>query len=199
VGLIDQPKPHNVFREEWKRRVRSERDPIYVRAVGIPYRVESEPEDDPSRIDHVWLTLEVPPIGRLNVAINTLSRYNRDAGFDERIRIGILPSTYARKPEPLLESRDPLDYTVIEAMNAIDFVPMDHDPAEALLIEKCNAAIRAEVWGELYIQKHLGIHQVHSRRASCAVARDIIGQDGALKLYYRDGLAELLMFKFCGQ
>lgn len=196
---IDQNKPINVFRDEWKRRVRSTHEPLYVRAVGIPYHVESEREDDPSRVDHVWLTLDVPPVGRLNVAINTLSRYNRDAGFDERIRIGILPSTYSRRPEPLLESRDPLDYMVIEAMHAIDFVPMEHDPIEALLVEKCNAAVRAEVWGELYIQNHLGIHQVHSRRASCAVSRDIIGKDGALKLYYRDGLSELLLFKFCGQ
>lgn len=108
VSAINQPKPHNVFREEWKRRVRNERDPIYVRAVGNPQRVESERDDDPSRVDHVWLALDVPPIGRLNVAINTLSHYNRDAGFDERIRLGILSAKYTRRPVPLLEARDPL-------------------------------------------------------------------------------------------
>jgi hypothetical protein len=199
VSVIDKHQPNNFFREEWKRRVRSAKEDIYVRAVGIPHRVEGEQADDPSRVDHVWLSLDVAPIGKINVAINTMSRYNRDAGFDERIRLGILPSTYSRRPERLLESRAPLDYTVIEAMNTIDFVPIEHDPIEALLIDKCNSAIRAEVWGELYIRQHLGIHQVHSRRASCAVERDIIGRDGALKLYYRDGLAELLMFKFCGQ
>ena len=79
-----------------------------MRAVGNPQRVESERDDDPSRVDHVWLALDVPPIGRLNVAINTLSHYNRDAGFDERIRLGILSAKYTRRPVPLLEARDPL-------------------------------------------------------------------------------------------
>jgi hypothetical protein len=145
------------------------------------------------------MTMDVGPVGRLNVAINTLSIYNRDAGYDARVRVGILPSTYTRRPEPLLMKHEPLDYTVIEATNHVEFEPYEHDPLEEFLIRKCNEALRAEVWGELYIREHLGIHQVHSRRASCAVERDIIGRDGGMRLYYRDGTAELLMFKFCGQ
>ena len=57
-----------------------------------------------------------------------------------------------------------------------------------------------QAWGDLYIREHPGIHQVHSRRASCAVPRDIVGRDGALRFYFgRDTVCETLLFKFCGQ
>jgi hypothetical protein len=196
---IDQQPPTLTIREQWKRSVRKERAPIFVRAIGIPYKVEIEPADDPSRVDHVWMTMECPPVGRLIVSINTLSRYNRDGGFDPRIRLGKVLSRYTERPEPVLERHDPLDYTVLEVLHPVDYFAVEHDPLEEMLITKCNDAVRAEVWGELYIREHLGIHQIHSRRASCAVARDIIGRDGGLRLYYRDGVAELLLFKFCGQ
>lgn len=179
--------------------MRNERREIYVRAIGIPYQVEIEPERDPSRVDHVWLTMEIAGVGRLIVAINTLSIFNRNAGYDPRVSLGILSTRYTEKPQPLLENHAPLDYMLIEATNDVPFVAMEHDPLEELLLLKCNAAVRAEVWGELYIREHLGVHQVHSRRSSCAMPRDIIGRDGGLRLYYRDGIAELLMFKFCGQ
>ena len=40
-------------------------------------------------------------------------------------------------------------------------------------MEKMKRAVRAEVWGELYAREHLGIHQIHSRRASCARAASL--------------------------
>ncbi len=196
---IDQSSPIFTIREKWKRSVRKERRPIFVRAIGIPYKVEIEPERNPSKVDHVWMTMECPPTGRLIISINTLSRFNRDAGFDARIRLSVISSRYEERPEPVLERHEPLDYTVLESLHPVDYFAVDHDPLEELLIKKCNEAVRAEVWGELYIREHLGIHQIHSRRASCAVEHDIIGRDGGLRLYYRDGTAELLLFKFCGQ
>jgi hypothetical protein len=36
-------------------------------------------------------------------------------------------------------------------------------------------------------------------RASCSVARDLIGRDGAIRFYFGDGKAETLLFKYCGQ
>ena len=36
-------------------------------------------------------------------------------------------------------------------------------------------------------------------RASCSVPRDLIGRDGAIRFYFDDGHAELLLFKYCGQ
>lgn len=196
---IKVPQPNHIIRDQWKTRVYNKRGDLYVRAVGIPLHVELEPERDPRKIDHVWLTLDVPPVGKLTVSINTLSFFNQNAGYDSRVRLAILPTRYVEKPAPLLELHAPLDYTVLESTHEVQFVAMDYEPLEALLIKKCNAAVRAEVWGDLYIREHLGIHQIHSRRASCAVERDMIGKDGGLRLYYSDGVAELLLFKFCGQ
>jgi hypothetical protein len=36
-------------------------------------------------------------------------------------------------------------------------------------------------------------------RASCSVARDLIGRDGAIRFYFPEGTAEMLLFKYCGQ
>jgi hypothetical protein len=36
-------------------------------------------------------------------------------------------------------------------------------------------------------------------RASCSVPRDLQGRDGAIRFYYADARAELLLFKYCGQ
>ena len=71
---------------------------------------------------------------------------------------------------------------------------------ETLLTQKAGAAILMEVWGDIYVHNHAGVHQIHSRRASCAVDQDIVGRDGALKFYYREEQAsEMLLLKFCGQ
>lgn len=174
--------------------------PKFVHLVGVPYFVEVEPVVDPAKRDHVWITLEVPPFGRLRLAVNTMSRLNRDAGFDGRVRVAIIRSTYTEKPDTGLEEFPGFDYAKVETKENAFYETLDHDAVVELLVTKAKLAIRAEVWGELYAQDHLGLHQIHSRRASCAVPRDLRNRDGALKLYYpAENLAELLLFKFCGQ
>ena len=173
--------------------------PKFVHVTGVPYTVEVEQSEDPLRVDHVWITLEVPPFGRIRTAINTLSRFNRDAGFDSRVRLGIVAGTWEEKPENgLLEERGQ-DYAMIEAALPVTYEFHETAVLAELLVAKAKSAVRAEVWGELYAQENLGVHQIHSRRASCAVTRDIKGRDGALKLYYADNTSELFLFKFCGQ
>jgi len=172
----------------------------FVQVRGVPYAVAVEEASDPLKLDHVWLTLEVPPFGRLRAAINTLSRINRDAGFDSRIRVGIVRSTYTEKPATGLEECAGQDYAHIEATQKIVYEPCEREALTETLVTKLKAAIRVELWGELYARDHLGIHQIHCRRASCAVTQDCKNRDGALKLYYpADNLAELFLFKFCGQ
>ena len=171
----------------------------FVHVRGVPYTVTHEVAENPDDADHIHLTMEVPPFGRLRAAVNTFSRLNRAAGFDSRIRMGIVPAPYEKKPEPGLEELPGQDYAQLEAILPIAYESYDREPLAALLMEKMKRAVRAEVWGELYAREHLGIHQIHSRRASCAVALDLRNRDGALKLYYPDGLSELLLFKFCGQ
>ena len=173
--------------------------PKFIHVTGVPYIVEVEQSDDPLRIDHVWITLEVPPFGRVRAAINTLSRFNRDAGFDERVRVAIVAGTWDEKPQNGLVEEAGQDYAMIEAALPVTYEFYEREPLTELLVTKAKAAVRAEVWGELYAQEHLGIHQIHCRRASCAVTRDLKGRDGALKLYYADNTSELFLFKFCGQ
>jgi len=171
----------------------------FVHVCGVPYAVTHETAENPDDADHIHLTLEVPPYGRLRAAVNTFSRLNRAAGFDPRVRMGIVTSTYEKKPEPSLEELPGQDYAQLEAILPIAYEHYEREPLVELLMEKMKRAIRADVWGELYARDHLGIHQIHSRRASCAVAADRPNRDGALQLYYPDNTCELLLFKFCGQ
>jgi hypothetical protein len=81
----------------------------------------------------------------------------------------------------------------------VGYVEYERHALELLLTAKAKAAVFIEAWGELYVRTHLGIHQVHSMRASCSVARDFVGRDGAIRFYFLDGTADLLLFKYCGQ
>ncbi len=174
--------------------------PKFVHLVGVPYFVEVEPEANPDKRDHVWITLEVPPFGRLRLAVNTTSRLNRDAGFDARIRVAIIRSTYEERPPTGLEEFPGFDYAKIESKENAFYETLEHEALTEMLVTKARAAIRVEVWGELYARDHIGLHQIHSRRASCAVPLDLRNRDGALKLYFPTAnAAELLLFKFCGQ
>lgn len=95
-----------------------------------------------------------------------------------------------------------LDYQKIEAASPepVTFVSYTRPEMETLLVEKTSRAIFIEAWGELYLRNKPGIHQVHSRRASCSVPQDYVGRDGAIRYYFKDtGIAEMLLFKYCGQ
>lgn len=174
--------------------------PKFVHVTGVPYFVEREPVVDPEKLDHVWITLEAPPYGRLRAVINTVSRLNRAGGFDPRVRVGIVKSTWTEKPAPGLLEEPGQDYGLIEASMNVFYEHYEHEPLADLIIERAKRAVRAEVWGDLYAQDHLGIHQIHSRRASCAVPIDVKNRDGALQLYYpEENESELFLFKFCGQ
>ncbi|MEP6668208.1 MAG: DUF2278 family protein [Chthoniobacter sp.] len=172
----------------------------FVHVRGVPYTVAVEESEDPLKIDHVYLNVEVPPFGRLRVAINTLSRASREAGFDPRIRVGIIQSTYTEKPLPSLEECNGLDYAKQDEKHGVKYEIYEQAALTEMLVTKMKVAIRAEIWGELYARDHLGIHQVHCRRASKAVPVDVPNRDGALKLFYpQDNATEAFLFKFDGQ
>jgi hypothetical protein len=174
--------------------------PKFVHVRGVPYTVAVEESADPLKVDHVYLNVEVPPFGRLRVAVNTLSRLSREAGFDPRLRVGIIHSTYTEKPAPSLEECNGLDYAKQEEKHSVKYEIYEPAALAEMLVTKMKAAIRAEIWGELYARDHLGIHQIHSRRASKAMPQDVPNRDGALKLFYpQDNAAEAFLFKFDGQ
>jgi hypothetical protein len=136
----------------------------------------------------------------LRAAVNTLSRLNRDAGFDSRVRTGIVRETYAELPARGVFPCDRFDYTEIEGKANVFYESHDRPEMEALLLSRADTAILVEAWGDIYTHNHVGVHQIHSRHASCAVAQNIVGRDGALKFYYEaEKASELLLFKFCGQ
>jgi hypothetical protein len=92
-----------------------------------------------------------------------------------------------------------LDYHAIEQASPVAYGEYERLALERLLADKSERAAFVEAWGELYIRTHIGIHQVHSMRASCSVPRDLVGRDGAIRFYFQDGTAEMLLFKYCGQ
>lgn len=172
----------------------------FVHVVGVPYAVEIEQMEDPLKNDHVFVTIEAPPFGRLRCAVNTLSRLNRDAGFDSRVRVATIASNWTERPPTSLEEVNGLDYNLIDVQLGLTYEAYEHEALTELLVNKAKSAVRAEVWGELFAGDSLGVHQIHSRRASSAVKTDLKGRDGAIKFYYaQDQAAEMFLFKFHGQ
>ena len=173
----------------------------YVCVSGEIAAVAVEQEEDERKIDHVWITVRAGEFGRVQISLSTASRQSRALGFDPRVRVGVLRSTWRELPiagvRPITM---PFDYATLEREHAIEYAPQERPALERLLTEKARRAIFVEGWGEFYIRAHIGIHQIHSRRGSHAVPRDIVGQDGAICLYFREGHArEMLLFKFDGQ
>ncbi len=174
--------------------------PKFVRVTGVPYVVEIPPASDPTEADHIWVTLEVPPLGRIRTVINTVSKLSRNAGHDPRMRVSIQHSTWTEKPQTGLIESEGQSYSLLEKGNHVTYKEYEQADLAAILAARVKSAIRAEVWGDLYARDHLGVRQVHSRRASKAVTDDLVGRDGALKLFYPEGNdAELFLFKFYGQ
>jgi hypothetical protein len=170
-----------------------------VHAVGAPISFAAETDRVPANIDHFWITIGLGTGDPIRISLSTHSRQNAAAGFDARIRVGIVASTWTESPPTGLSKSTGLDYRAIEQTSPVSYPEYERPALEHLLSDKAKRAALIEVWGELYIRTHIGIHQVHSMRASCSVARDLIGRDGAIRFYFPTGEAELLLFKYCGQ
>jgi hypothetical protein len=170
-----------------------------VHLAGTPVAFAAELDRVPANIDHFWITVDVGTHGPIRIALSTHSRQNAAAGFDPRIRVGIVTSTWSALPSTGIEKFAGLDYETIEAASPVSYVEYERPALEILLSDKTKRAVLVEAWGELYVRTHVGIHQVHSMRASCSVARDLVGRDGALRFYFPNGNAALLLFKYCGQ
>jgi hypothetical protein len=171
-----------------------------VHVAGIPTAYAAELDPNPRNIDHFWITIAIGTGQPIRIALSTHSRQNAAAGFDSRIRLGVLPSTWDELPAAALEKSSGLDYATLEATSPVAYSEYERPALEALLMEKAKRSVFIEAWGELYVRTHVGIHQVHSMRASCSVLRDLVGRDGAIRFYFAgENQAELLLFKYCGQ
>ena len=170
-----------------------------VRVAGTVISFAAEIDRVSANIDHFWITVGAGTGDPVRIALSTHSRQNAAAGFDPRMRIAVLPSKWTQLPAAILEKSAGLNYAQIEATSPVTYHEESRPALEKILTAKTAEAVFVEAWGELYIRAHLGIHQVHSMRASSAVPRDLIGRDGAIRFYFRDGIAEMLLFKYCGQ
>ena len=170
-----------------------------VHLAGTPVAFAAEIDRVPANIDHFWITVDVGTDQSVRIALSTHSRQNAAAGFDARIRLGIVTSKWKELPPAGIMKSAGLDYRTIEAASPVGYVEYARPALEILLSDRSKRATFVEAWGELYVRTHAGIHQVHSMRASCSVPRDSIGRDGAIRFYFLGGTAELLLFKYCGQ
>lgn len=171
----------------------------FVRVAGEPAGFGIEHERDPERIDHAWISVHAGRFGVLRITLNTSSLHNRDLGFDPRVYVGILDSNWTQLPIADVATSEPVDYARISASQPVRFRQYDRRPLEELIAAKVEHALSVEGWGELYVRGHSGIHQVHSRRGSYAFKTDHVGRDGAVRFYFLEGHAEMLLFKFYGQ
>jgi hypothetical protein len=170
-----------------------------VHVVGTPIAFAAEIDRVPANIDHFWITLGTGTGEPIRIALSTHSRQNAAGGFDSWMRVGIVPSTWQTLPVAGLIKSTGLDYNALENFSPVTYIDYERPALELLLTAKTRDAVLIEAWDELYVRTHLGIHQVHSMRASCSVPRDLHGRDGAIRFYYADARAELLLFKYCGQ
>lgn len=171
-----------------------------VHVAGTPIAFAAETDRVPANIDHFWITIGMGTGEPLRISINTHSRQNAAAGYDPRMRIGIVASVWKELPATGVLKSPGLDYRQLEAASDIAYVEYARPELEVLLMDRSRRAIFIEAWGELYVRTHIGIHQVHSMRASCSVLRDFVGRDGGIRFYFaEDSRAELVLFKYCGQ
>jgi hypothetical protein len=170
-----------------------------VHVAGTPISFVAEIDAVPTNIDHFWITVGVGAGEPIRISLSTHSRQNAAAGFDPRIRLGVVAAPWVELPPAGLTTSPGLDYSAIEQTTPVTYVEQARPALELLLADKAKRATFIEAWGELYVRTHIGIHQVHSMRASCSVPRDLIARDGAIRFFFADGTAELLLFKYCGQ
>ncbi len=173
----------------------------FVHVVGRDLSARVEDHPNPDYVDHVWITMTAGSVGRVLVAVNTLSRLNRDAGHDPRVRVGVIRGTWNTLPHPVLENVPGLNYGTLEKESSVFFEHFERPALDTLLLDTTHRAVVLEVWGAPYHnRKRLGVHQVHSRRASCAMREDVQNLDGALRFYFADDhTTAMFLFKFCGQ
>lgn len=174
----------------------------FVHAVGGDLHVRVEQHRDPAAVDHVWMTMDAGSAGRVFVSVNTVSKRNRDAGFDPRVRVGMVrEGRWKDLPDRGAEACEGFDYAEVEGRANVYFEHYERVRLEGLLLATTHRAAALEVWGTPYHRRYrAGIHQIHSRRPSCAVPDDLANRDGALRFYFgSDRTSALFLFKFCGQ
>ena len=69
-----------------------------MHVAGEPISFAAEIDQVVSNIDHFWITVRIGKAGSLRIALSTHSRQNAAAGFDPRVRVGMIASTWLELP-----------------------------------------------------------------------------------------------------
>lgn len=171
-----------------------------VRAVGRTLSAALEVHERQEEVDHVRFVMDAGPWGRIVVAVNTTSKRNRLAGFDPRVRVGIIRGHEPDPPATGVYALAAFDYAEVERSANVFFEHHTREALEERLLGNARRSFLLEAWGAPYRNRGPGIHQVHSRRASCAVPTDLVGRDGGLRFFFSGTQeTETVLFKFCGQ
>ena len=89
---------------------------------------------------------------------------------------------------------------ILTGLEGLIFFPTERVFLEQMLLDRAHQAVLLEAWGTPYQRELPGIHQIHSRMASCAIPVSVEGRDGALRFYFQEERRmEMLLFTFCGQ
>jgi len=168
--------------------------------VGSVVKFEIESPKRPENQDHVFVTLDAGVSSLLVLSLNTLSFRNRMAGHDARIRVGTWRLHREKLPLRGVYPLDSFDYEAAELLGDITYGVMERTEVEDFFAQQCATCLLVEAWGIPYHRSQPGLHQIHSRRASCGVPQDLRGLDGAVRFYFKEGkISELVLLKFCGQ
>lgn len=164
----------------------------------VDFQIENSAREE--NIDHVFVTVDAGLASPVTLSLNTLSFRNRVAGHDPRIRLGTLRLPWTHLPSHGLHPLGFFDYETVELLGCIEFRVEERGGMEEYFALHCANCRLIEAWGVPYQRVHPGLHQIHSRRASAAVAQDLRGRDGAVRFYFDEGQrSELALLKFTGQ
>lgn len=162
------------------------------------FQIENSMREE--NIDHVFVTVDAGLALPVVLSLNTLSFRNRVAGHDPRIRLATLRWRWTHLPQKGLYPLEHFDYGTLELLENAEYRVHGRADMEEYFAIHCANCRMIEAWGSAYHRTQPGLHQIHSRRASCAVAEDLRGHDGAVRFYFdEDQRSEVALLKFCGQ
>ena len=105
----------------------------FVVGAGEPIGFQVESDIDSRKIDHVWVTIRAGRFGPLRVSINTYSLKHAADGFDPRMRVGALTSSWSELPESGIFPVAGLDYAELERAQVIEYREMERTALETML------------------------------------------------------------------
>lgn len=168
--------------------------------AGDVIKCEIENASREENVDHFYITVDAGLQTPVTLSLNTLSFRSRISGYDPRIRLGTMGGHWSRLPTRGLYPLEFFDYDTADLIGHVAYRIRERAEMEDFFALRCGNCRRIEAWGSPYSRAAPGLHQIHSRRASAAVPRDLRGHDGAVRFYFDEGQhTDLVLLKFCGQ